>query len=203
VFVASYTARTKPEGEIVRLARDFADRAPGRRLIDISCGPGHHAHLFTEWGFDVVGIDASPAMIERARADARSERAPDFRVADMRRVGVLFAENAFDGAWISASLLHIPETETPSVLAAVHRIVVDRGMVLITLKEGPQGSRIVRDEKDGQAVEREFTFWEEPRFRDLVERAGYAVVEVRHDTRGTTGGEPTHWLACSLRVVKT
>lgn len=203
-FVARYVARHKPGGEIVRLAREFAERLPGRRVIDIGCGPGHHAHLFAEWGYEVVGIDASPAMIEVARATARAERAPRFRVADMQRVGELFPEDAFDGAWISASLLHVPEEQTPLVLQAVHRIVVNRGVVFISLKQGPQGARIVREEETYDVPrEREFTFWEEARFRGLVEAMGYVVNHFHTDIYGTTGGGPTRWLVYSLDVVKT
>jgi SAM-dependent methyltransferase len=203
-FVAKFADRPRPEGEIVRRAREFADQVPGHRLIDIGCGPGFHAHLFAEWGYEVVGIDASAAMIELAWAEARSEPAPRFEVVRMQQLGELFAENAFDGAWISASLLHVPEEETPAVLAAVHRIVVDRGAVFVSLKEGPQGARLVPVEAGYDLpLEREFTFWEDERFRRLVEGLGFAVEQVQKSVHGTTGGVPPHWLAYLLRVVKT
>jgi ubiquinone/menaquinone biosynthesis C-methylase UbiE len=203
-FVARFAARTKPEGEIVRLARGFADRVPGRRLIDVGCGPGYHAHLFADWGYEVVGIDASAAMIEVARAGRRSQPGPQFRVAAMQQVGELFPENVFDGAWISASLLHVPQQETPGVLAGVHRIVVDRGTVFVSLKQGPQGARVVPEEVGyGRALAREFTFWEEERFRRLVEDVGFSVQDCQTSVYGTTGGVPTHWLAYLLRVEKT
>lgn len=203
-FVARYAARARPEGELVRLAREFVEQVPGCCLIDVGCGPGFHAHLFAEWGYEVVGIDASAAMIELARAEARSAPVPRFEVARMQQLGERFAENAFDGAWISASLLHVPEEETPAVLAAVHRIVVDRGAVFIGLKEGPQGARLVPVEAGYDLpLEREFTFWEDERFRRLVEGLGFAVEQVQKSVHGTTGGEPTHWLAYLVRVVKT
>jgi len=203
-FVAKFAGRSKPEGEIVRLARDFAARLPGRRLIDVGCGPGHHARVFAEWGYEVVGIDASAAMIEVARAGVRSEPAPTFRVAPMQRVGQLFPENAFDGAWISASLLHVPEEETPGVLAGVHRIVVAGGAVFVSLKQGAQGARVVPVEANYDLpLEREFTFWEEPRFRRLVEEMGFVVEHFHTSVYGTTGGAPTRWLVYVLRVVTT
>jgi ubiquinone/menaquinone biosynthesis C-methylase UbiE len=203
-FVAKYAARSRPEGELVRLAREFAAQVPGRRLLDVGCGPGHHAHLFADWGYEVVGIDASAAMIELARSGKRSEPAPQFHVARMQQIGALFPENAFDGAWISASLLHVPEEETPAVLAAVHRIVVDRGVVHVSLKEGSQGARVVPVPASYELpLEREFTFWEDEQFRRLVEGLGFAVKQVQRSVHGTTGGVPTHWLAYLLQVVKT
>jgi len=40
--------------------------SPGRRLLDLACGTGEHLKHFQE-RFTVIGLDASPAMIEVAR----------------------------------------------------------------------------------------------------------------------------------------
>lgn len=46
-------------------------------VVELGCGSGASSRILTDAGYDVIGIDASPAMIELAR-----ERAPDadFRV---------------------------------------------------------------------------------------------------------------------------
>jgi len=56
--------------------------AEGGRVLDVCCGSGYLAGLLGERGYRVSGIDASPAMIELARAHA-----PDahFEVADAAR----------------------------------------------------------------------------------------------------------------------
>jgi SAM-dependent methyltransferase len=43
-------------------------------VIDVGCGSGVLAHALTDAGFDVLGIDASPDMIELARANAPNAR---------------------------------------------------------------------------------------------------------------------------------
>lgn len=43
--------------------------APGRAL-DIGCGTGTNAIYLAEHGFDVVGVDISPAAVEKARTKA-------------------------------------------------------------------------------------------------------------------------------------
>ena len=59
-----------------RLAREgpFLQRAlanaPSRRILDLGCGPGEHARLLASHGFEVVGIDASPSMLEKAEGAA-------------------------------------------------------------------------------------------------------------------------------------
>jgi SAM-dependent methyltransferase len=52
-----------------RLLKLLVSRWPrrGQKLLEIGCGPGIFLELFWEVGFDVYGIDASPAMLKRAR----------------------------------------------------------------------------------------------------------------------------------------
>lgn len=54
----------------------------GTRVLDVACGFGRHAGALTERGCRVVGIDASPEQISRARQLYPQTR---FVVADMRQ----------------------------------------------------------------------------------------------------------------------
>lgn len=75
-------------------------------ILDVCCGTGYLAGLLTERGYQVTGIDASPAMIEHARAHVP---AAEFHVFDATRfrMRARFAAAActFD------SLNHILSTE--------------------------------------------------------------------------------------------
>jgi SAM-dependent methyltransferase len=62
--------------------RDLVDRtadelvevvAPPGPVADFGCGPGAHALALARRGYDVVGLDASPRMVETARRRAASE----------------------------------------------------------------------------------------------------------------------------------
>ncbi|HZS54541.1 MAG TPA: class I SAM-dependent methyltransferase [Bryobacteraceae bacterium] len=43
------------------------DPKPGERILDLGCGPGQLTAKIAESGADVLGLDASPAMIGQAR----------------------------------------------------------------------------------------------------------------------------------------
>ncbi len=45
-----------------------------RRVLDAACGTGRHAIALAQRGYAVVGADLSPAMIERAQANAVADR---------------------------------------------------------------------------------------------------------------------------------
>jgi 2-polyprenyl-6-hydroxyphenyl methylase/3-demethylubiquinone-9 3-methyltransferase len=64
---------------VAHAARRFP--APGGvRLLDVGCGAGLAAESLARHGFDVLGIDAAPDVIEAARAHA-GHAPPEYRVA--------------------------------------------------------------------------------------------------------------------------
>lgn len=64
--------------EIVRMLRARGIR--GGLVVDVGCGSGLAAQHFVERGYDVFGIDVSPAMIRLARSNAPRAR---FRVGSI------------------------------------------------------------------------------------------------------------------------
>ncbi|MEM8533966.1 MAG: class I SAM-dependent methyltransferase [Chloroflexota bacterium] len=61
------------------------------RILDVACGLGRLAHLLTEQGYRVTGIDGSPQMIEYARENAPQA---EFVVADARNFSLPTAYHA-------------------------------------------------------------------------------------------------------------
>jgi SAM-dependent methyltransferase len=62
-------------GEIINKASPSSQS----RILDVGCGTGHHVSSFASKGMDILGIDISPSMIDKAK-----ENFPDykFKVAD-------------------------------------------------------------------------------------------------------------------------
>ncbi|HWL89319.1 MAG TPA: methyltransferase domain-containing protein [Polyangiaceae bacterium] len=78
---------------------------PQERVLDLGCGTGDHVGALHARGVEAVGVDASPEMIERARA-----KFPDasFRVGDARS---LEFTGAFDAVFSNAVLHWVPEAD--------------------------------------------------------------------------------------------
>lgn len=58
-------------------------------VLDLGCGTGSHAFLLADRGYDVTGVDRSPAMLDRAHAKAAERRGgavPGFLLGDVRTV---------------------------------------------------------------------------------------------------------------------
>ena len=196
-LVAGYIksqSKNPPLQESVEL---FARTLPGTRVIDIGCGPGHDTHHFAKLGYQATGIDYSSEMIKAAKSVKITDNPPAFFQLDMKQLGRVFPANSYDGAWASASLLHIPETDTPTVLKGIHRIVRDAGQVYIGLKEGKQGEYMVAEDKYGKPMEREFTLWEKDKFQKLTEKSGFKTVRAETEKKGQTS-----WLNFYLQVKK-
>src|ERR1700712_5479810 len=73
---------TKGTANEVAFLIDVLELTPGRRVLDVGCGPGRHARALAEAGMEVVGVDISQRFIDLARRDAPS--GATFRRLDAR-----------------------------------------------------------------------------------------------------------------------
>jgi SAM-dependent methyltransferase len=78
----AWTDRT--EAEVERAMR-MLKPAGGERVLDLACGSGRHSLELKRQGFDAVGADISPELLEIARRDAEKEGLDvEFVEADLR-----------------------------------------------------------------------------------------------------------------------
>jgi ubiquinone/menaquinone biosynthesis C-methylase UbiE len=98
---------------------------PPGRALDAACGTGRHtAHLF-ETGHEVTGVDASPEMLELARARAPEAR---FLEGDLRRLPV--DDGEFDLAVCALALGHCGDLREP--IAELARAVRAGGSIVLS-----------------------------------------------------------------------
>ena len=78
----AWTDRTGPE--VDRVAKILQPQGD-ERVLDMACGSGRHSLELRRRGFEVVGADISPDLIEIARRDAAEENLDvDFVLSDLR-----------------------------------------------------------------------------------------------------------------------
>jgi SAM-dependent methyltransferase len=109
---------------------DLVPEDPAARWVEVACGPGLIARTMAAQVGSVVGIDLTPAMIERARADAMQAGVENvsFELGDATALPL--ADDSLDGAITRFSLHHIPAPIR--VLEEMVRVVRPGGYVIVS-----------------------------------------------------------------------
>ena len=107
------------------------DRHRVRTLLDTACGTGWHAITLAQKGYTAAGCDASPQMIERARANAdKAQVEVRFEVADFCRLDK-FSETFDAVLCLGNSLPHLLSQEALFEAMRQMRGKLEKGGVLI------------------------------------------------------------------------
>jgi len=139
----------RPQLPFVRLADADADGIRGR-VLDVGCGTGEHALLAASKGFEVLGIDTSPAAILRAREKAGRRRLEArFEVWDALDLAGLGQQ--FDTV-LDCGLFHVFDDDDRGRYVASLRSAVHPGGRFFLLcfsdrQPGDWGPRRVREEE--------------------------------------------------------
>lgn len=112
------------------LYRAFLRHLPsGSHIMDLGCGAGNAALFFIQMGYSVLAIDGCQELCEythkRVGCPVRCQR---FEKLD--------DEDAFDGVWACASLLHVRKAELPQVLRRIRRALKTGGVFYASFKYG-------------------------------------------------------------------
>lgn len=91
---------------------------PSRKLLDLGSGTGEHARFLAAKGFDVLGVDASPAMLEKAVATTEGDN-PRFVLGDMRDVTPVTGDDRYGAAiCVGNALPHLTGEDDVRKMAA-------------------------------------------------------------------------------------
>jgi SAM-dependent methyltransferase len=112
---------------------------PPGPIADLGCGPGAHALALARRGYDVVGVDGSPRMVEVARTRAaRDEVDAAFDVHDVS-MPLRFADASLGGALAILVLQHLPHPA--AFIAEIRRCLRWGGHLLIVAPAHDGASR--------------------------------------------------------------
>lgn len=99
------------------------------RVFDAGCGPGLYAEeLIRRGAREVVGVDASPTMVELARDRVEERRI--FRVHDLQSPLEWLESGSFDLALIALVIHHLDDRA--SALREMHRILRPDGALVVS-----------------------------------------------------------------------
>ena len=112
-----------------RLKGFLALLPPGGSILELGCGAGNHSAVMLADGFKVRATDGSPEMAEIA------SRRLGQRV-DAMRFDQLDEQEAYDGVWASACLLHVPRDELTGILKRIRRALRGDGVFYASFKIG-------------------------------------------------------------------
>lgn len=127
------------------IVREIIDGLPARVALDAACGTGRHSAYLASSGHTVIGVDSSPAMLERARAKVPGG---EFHVADLHDLPL--PDNHVDLVLCALALMHVPNIEP--VLAEFVRVLRPGGSLVISDRRnliGKMGLPVVEQLPDG------------------------------------------------------
>lgn len=178
-------------------AKNFIEMlSPHAKIIDIGCGPGRDAKIFQENGLRVVGIDFSPKMIAIAKQNAPKA---EFHVMNMERMD--FPKEAFEGAWASASFVHLPKKRVVQVFKNIHNFLKTNGVFYLSVKKGT-GEALAQDKRYGN-MQKFWSFFEEAELVDLLKEANFEIVEANcMNPKSSYQTHPTIHVFCKKRGEK-
>ena len=107
---------------------NFLQLRVGASVLDLACGQGRHARTLHALGYNVVGLDLSPASIAVARELAAAGQ--EFDVADMRDFNLSQSFDAIVNLFTSFGYLS-DETDNTRVLARVYDHLKPEGIFIL------------------------------------------------------------------------
>jgi SAM-dependent methyltransferase len=126
-----------------------------RRVLDLGCGTGGHAVELAQRGYDVVGVDRSPDMLERARSRGGGAR------FELGEISDLDLGETFDAVIMMFAVLgyQVGNADVQSALATARRHLHPSGLFFgdvwygpAVLAERPSERIKVNDTDTGQVI---------------------------------------------------
>jgi SAM-dependent methyltransferase len=147
-YLHAYSHRDDEDAaRLVRFLERQGVGGPGRRMLDLACGPGRHAAAFGAGGARVVGLDLSRALLFAARRRGVSPLAR----GDMRRLP--FRDAAFDVVvnLFTSFGYFASDAEHEGVLGEVARVLRTGGRFVLDFLNASavRAGLVPRDERRG------------------------------------------------------
>ncbi len=175
---AEYAASSR--GSDTRRLQTFLSRLkPGSTILELGCGAGLDSSFMLAAGFDVTPSDGSPEMAREAERNlGRPVRILPF--------ATLAEQNAFDGVWANACLLHVSRPDLSDVLGRILRALRPGGLFYASYKTGKS--------EGNDRYGRYYNYPPQDWLSDIYHGVGWCHLDIEHKAGGGYGGERVDWI---------
>lgn len=173
VIANTYKRRHFVEKDFKRPIKEFLNLVgKNGKILDAGCGPGGESKMVVNRGYEVIGIDITPKMVNLAKKSVRGAR---FLVMDIRKLS--FDSGTFDGIWSARTLIHVPAREIDLTLREWKRVLKIGGVLGICVLEGV-GEGIEPEYYDPSGKTKTFFhYFSKKEINDYVIKAGFKLVK--------------------------
>ena len=154
------------------------------RILELGCGGGQDCAYMLSRGFDVTPTDGSAELARQAEKLVG-------RPVKVMRFEELAARGEFDGIWAEASLLHVPRTDLPGILALIRNALKKGGIFHASFKAG------TAEGHDGFG--RYYNYPSSEWLQELLVAGGWRNVTINEADGGGYDKKPTRWLHLAAR----
>lgn len=130
-YASLYQKRTAGFTKLISLDYQiFLNALPGKKILDVGCGPGRDSSIFKKRGFQPLCLDISEKMLKICRVQG-------LKTLQMNIEKLAIGKNRFDGIWSYACFTTIPKNKTWKILnTKIHRAIKKDGLLFLGLIEG-------------------------------------------------------------------
>jgi len=187
-----FTKNLEPP-EIIQREDFMKEIKPNGKILDLCCGPGRDSRFLSERGYDVLGVDLSPNMIEKAE-----KVAPKAKFKVMNLLELDFPPDSFDGVFFCAGLLAVPRKHSFDILKKIHFILADKGVLFISVKEGTgEGFKF----RKGVNVEKFYSFYTKEELEEMFGRIGFEILKFYRPEMHSEYHQEQQWIGWLCRKV--
>ena len=162
--------RQKPRDR--ELLRQFASSiAPGQKVLDLGCGPGHTTHHLRSLGLTPAGIDISPKMI--ATANSLFPQVA-FSVGDFCQLS--HEDESVAGILAFYCIVHLSPDQLGQAVREMYRALSYGGILLLSFHVGTE--TIQTDSFLNTGATLEFALFSVSQVQSALTEAGFASVEI-------------------------
>jgi ubiquinone/menaquinone biosynthesis C-methylase UbiE len=187
-------------------AIEWIDPTPGKRILDLACGPGTLslplAHAVSPGG-EVVGIDLAPGMIEVARSETPAGLPVRFELMDME--DLRFPDHSFDAAVSGHGFQFVPDLRR--ALAESRRVLKPGSRMAASVPVDPSrpseaqailermvGGALPPAPKARDQFATRRMVEDEATFAEIARQGGFSSAEVVRYEESTTWASPQHFV---------